>query len=145
MWERCAPKTDYLCNIERGKSNRVWLRWIYVPQLTENLNRGFCCMFFDDFLTSLLSLLRRLTENLIYGIGVARRNGNCHLKLKGKEESSERKETEESKTVGSWFFFKSQETLNYGDNYFLVSKDRLVALRWKDSRVVMLLSNFMDP
>ena len=109
MWERCAPKTDYLCNIERGKSNRVWLRWIYVHQLTENLNRGFCCMFFDDFLTALLSLLRRLTENLIYGIGVARRNGNCHLKLKGKEESSERKETEESKTVGSWFFLKARK------------------------------------
>ena len=66
-------------------------------------------MFFDDFLTALLSLLRRLTENLIYGIGVARRNGNCHRKLKGKEESSERKETEESKTVGSWFFLKARK------------------------------------
>ena len=41
--------------------------------------------------------------------------------------------------------FKSEETFNCGDSNFLVSKDELVALRWKDSKLGILLSNSMDP
>ena len=39
----------------------------------------------------------------------------------------------------------SEESLNCGDSDYLVSYDGLVALRWKDSNVVMILTNCMDP
>ena len=41
--------------------------------------------------------------------------------------------------------FTSEEIFNRGDSNYLVSKVGLVALLWKDSKVVMLLTNWMDP
>lgn len=50
-----------------------------VFQLTERLNESFC--FFDNFFTS-PSLLRKLTENLFYGISAVPQN----LKLLSEKE-----------------------------------------------------------
>ena len=52
-----------------------------VLQLTEKLNESFCCVFFDSFFTS-PSLLRKLTENLFYGISAVPQN----LKLLSEKE-----------------------------------------------------------
>ena len=41
--------------------------------------------------------------------------------------------------------FTSKESFRCGDSDYLVNKDRLVALQWKDSNVVMLLTNYMVP
>ena len=41
--------------------------------------------------------------------------------------------------------FNDSKDFKRGDSDFLVTKDGLAALRWMDSRVAMLLSNFRDP
>ena len=120
-------------------------------QLTGKLNRSFCLIFLENFFTS-PSLLRKLTDNSLYRIGVVQQNRQLLTKIEkpktNKEEISSRKGTEEAakaKRTCSWFMVTSQKSFNRGDSDYLVSKDGLVTLRWKDSKVVMLLTNCMDP
>ena len=56
-------------------------------------------MFFDNIFTSLL-LLRKLTEIFFVELSLFDQTED----QKSKEESSKRKEIEESKTGASWFF-----------------------------------------
>ena len=75
MWYRCAPKTSYLYEFDiysgRKETIEFGLDKSVVVQLTEKLNGSFCRIFFDNFFTS-LSLLRQLTDNSLYGIGLVR-------------------------------------------------------------------------
>ena len=77
MWYRCAPKTSYLYEFDiwtgRKETIKFGLGKSVVLQLIEKLNGSFCRIFFDKFFT-LLSLLRKLTDNSLYGIGVVRQN-----------------------------------------------------------------------
>ena len=73
MWYRCAPKTSYLYEFDiytgRKETAEFGLGESVVLQLIEKLNGSFCRIFFDNFFTS-SSLLRKLTNNSLYGIGV---------------------------------------------------------------------------
>ena len=73
MWYRCAPKTGYLYEFDiytgRNETTEFGLGKSVVLQLIEKLNGSFCLIFFDNFFT-LPSLLRKLTDNSLYGIGV---------------------------------------------------------------------------
>ena len=75
MWYRCAPKTGYLYQFDiytgRKKTTEFGLGESVVLQLTEKLNGSFCPIFFHNFFTW-SSLLRKLTDNSLYGKGVLR-------------------------------------------------------------------------
>ena len=150
MWYRCAPKSGYLyeMDIYTGKKEvtEFGLGESVVLKLTEKLNGSFCRIFFDNFFTS-PSLMRKLTENDLYGIGVVRQ---CRKLLPKKEETEKKKSKQvksknKTKELVHGSTFSSESSFDRGDSDFLVSKDGLVALRWKDSKVVMLLTNCMDP
>ena len=119
-----------------------------VLQLIEKLNGSFCRIFFAIFFTSPL-LPRKLTDNALYGIGAVHQNQKLLPKIKkptkkkSQAEKKQKKQQKPKKLVhGS--SFTSEESFNHGDSDYLVSKDGLVALLWKDSKVVMLLTNCMD-
>ena len=150
MWYRCAPKSDYLyeMDIYTGKKEvtESGLGESFVLKLTEKLNGSFCRISFDIFFTS-SSLMRKLTENDLYGLGVVRQ---CRKLLAKKEETEKKKSKQvksknKTKELVHGSTFSSESSFDRGDSDFLVSKDGLVALRWKDSKVVMLLTNCMDP
>ena len=75
MWYRCAQKTGYLYQFDiytgRKKTTEFGLGESVVLQLTEKLNGSFCPIFFHNFFTW-SSLLRKLTDNSLYGKGVLR-------------------------------------------------------------------------
>ena len=75
MWYSWAPKTGYLYKFDiytGGKETTEFrLGESIVLQLTEKLNESFRRIFFDNFFTSPL-LLRKLTDNSLYGKGVVR-------------------------------------------------------------------------
>ena len=77
--------------------------------------------------------------------------GNCYLiwkRERRKLKKIKKKEAEESKKAKQLVHgssFKSEETFNREDNDFLFSKGGLVAIHWKDSKVLILLPNCMDP
>ena len=93
MWYRCAPKTDYLYEFDIYTGRKETTEFA----LGEKLNGSFCRIFFDNFFIS-PSLLRKLTDSSLYGIGVVRQNRNLLPKIQKptKEEISSRKETEEA-------------------------------------------------
>ena len=96
------------------------------------------------------SLLRKLTDNSLYGIGVVRQNGKLLPKIekptkKKSQGEKKQKKQQKPKELVHWSSFTSEESFNRGDSDYLVKKDGFVALRWKDSKVVMLLTNCMDP
>ena len=104
---------------------------------------------FDNFFTS-PSLLRKLTDNSLYGIRVVRQNRKLSPKIEKpakKKSQAEKKQKKQQKTKELVYrsSFTTEESFNRGEIDYLVSKDGLVALRWKDSKVVMLLTNCMDP
>ena len=113
--------------------------------------------YFDNFFTS-PRLMRSLTGNSLYGIGVVRFNRKLLPKVEPKSKQKEAKAKEEAlkgkklpaKTKKAIELvhgekFGNEENLSRGDSDYLISKDGLVALRWFDSKVVMLLTNCMDP
>ena len=73
MGYRCAPKTGYLYEFHiytgRKETTEFGLSESVVLYLTEKPNGSFCYMFFDNFFT-FSSLLRKLTDNSLYCIGV---------------------------------------------------------------------------
>ena len=77
MWYRFVPKTGYLYVFDiftgRIEATDLGSGESIVLQLTEKLIGSFCCIFFDNILTSSL-LLRKLAENFLYGIGVVQQN-----------------------------------------------------------------------
>ena len=77
MWYRCTSNTGYLYEFEiftgRKETTDFGLGESLVLQLTEKLDGSFCRIFFDNFFTS-PSLLRKLTNNSLYGIGVVQQN-----------------------------------------------------------------------
>ena len=97
MWYRCAPKSDYLyeMDIYTGKKEvtESGLGESFVLKLTEKLNGSFCRISFDIFFTS-SSLMRKLTENDLYGLGVVRQ---CR-KLLAKKEETEKKKSKQVKS-----------------------------------------------
>ena len=84
------------------------------------------------------------------GLGVVRQNRKLLPKVekptkkKSQAEKKQKKQQKPKELVHGSSSFTSEESYR-GDSDYLVSKDRLVALRWKDSKVVMLLTNCMDP
>ena len=111
--------------------------------------------------------MRSLTDNSLYGIGVVRSNRKlpkveptAKQKL-AQERAAKVKVAKENEKAANGkkprapkkkvielvqgVKFENEETLSRGDSDYLVSKDGLVALRWFDSKVVMLLTNCMDP
>lgn len=88
----------------------------------------------------------KINKTSIYGIDVVRKNRKLlHGIEKGKKKVPEDKKQKKANLLVHGSSYKSEETFNCGDSNFPVSKDGLVALRWKDSKVGMLLSNSMDP
>ena len=95
-------------------------------------------------------LLRKLTGNSLYRIWVVRQNRKLFPKIekptkKKSHAENKQKKQEKPKELVYGSLFISEESFNYGDSDYLVSKDGLVALQWKDSKVLMLLTNCMDP
>ena len=153
MWYRCAPKTGYLYEFYiytgRKETTESESAESVVLQLTEKLNESFFRIFFDNFFT-LPSLLRKLTDNSLYGIGLFNKTVSCYQKLKNRQrrnlkQKKKQKKQQKPQELVYGSSFTSEESFNYGDCNCLVSKDELVALQWKDSKVVMLLTNCMDP
>ena len=153
MWYRCAPKIGYLYEFDiytgRKETTEFGLGESVVLQLKEKLNGSFCRIFLDNFFTS-PSLLSKLTGNSLYGIGIVRQIRKLLPKIekptkrKSQAEKKQKKQQKPKKLIhGS--LFTSEESFNHGDSDYLVSKDWPVALRWKHSKVVMLLTNCMDP
>ena len=74
---------------------------------------------------------------------------SCYRKLKNLQrrnlKEKRNKKQQKPKELVHWSSFTSEESFNRGDSDYLVKKDGFVALRWKDSKVVMLLTNCMDP
>ena len=108
-------------------------------QLTEKLNGSFTT-----------SLLRKSTDKSLYGIRVVRQNRKLLPKIdrptkKKSQAEKKKKKQQKPKEVFHGSSFTIEEFFNRGDSNYLVSKDGLVALRWKDSKVVMLLTNCIDP
>ena len=93
------------------------------------------------------SLQTKLTKNSLCGVGVVRENQKLlpEIEKVKKRKAPKGKKQQKAKLLVNVFLFKSEETFNCGDSNFLVSKDELVALRWKDSKLGILLSNSMDP
>ena len=63
-------------------------------------------------------------------------------KRKSQAEKKQKKQQKPKELVHR-SLFTSEESFNRGDSDYLVSKDEPVALQWKDSKVVMLLTNCM--
>ena len=143
MWYRCAPKTGYFYELDiytgKKETTEFGLGESVVLQLTEKLNGSFSRIFFDNVFTS-SSLMRELTENSLYGIETpAKKKAAAEAKNKAAEDKSKKKKkTKELTFVAS---FTSDKSFNRKDSDFLVNKDGIVALRWKNSIVVMLLIN----
>ena len=109
---------------------------------------SFFIFIYAIFFTSPL-LPRKLTDNGLYGIGVVHQNQKLLPKIKKptkKKSQAEKKQkkVQKPKKLVHGSSFTSEESFNHGDSDYLVSKDGLVALLWKDSKVVMLLTNCMD-
>ena len=137
MWYRCAPKTGYLYEFYiytgRKETTESESAESVVLQVTEKLNGSFFRIFFDNFFT-LPSLLRKLTDNSLYGIGVVQQNRKLLPKIEKptkKKSKAEKKPEEAAKATRtcSWVIVTSEESFNYGDCNCLVSKDELVALQ----------------
>ena len=100
MWYRWAPKTRYLYEFDiytgRKETTEFGLSESVVLQLTEKLNGSFCCIFFDNFFTS-PSLLRKLTDNSLYGIGVVRKNRKLLPKIEKPAKKKSQAEKEQKK------------------------------------------------
>ena len=64
---------------------------------------------------------------------------------KGKKKAPKVKKQKKPKQLLHGSLFRSKETFNRRDDGFLVINDALVALQLKDSKVVILLYNCMDP
>ena len=103
--------------------------------------------YFDNFFTS-PRLMRSLTGNSLYGIGVVRSNRKLLPKVEPKSKQKEAKAKEEAlkgkklpaKTKKAIELvhgekFENEENLSRGDSDYLISKDGLVALRWFDSKM----------
>ena len=71
--------------------------------------------------------------------------GKKKAQKKKKKKKKKNEESKKAKQLVHGSSFKSEETFNREDNDFLFSKDGLVALHWKGSKVLMLLPNCMDP
>ena len=84
-WYRCTPKTGYLYEFYiytgRKETTEFGLGKSVVLQLTEKLNGSFCSIFLDNIFASPW-LLRKLTDNSLYGIGVVRQNPKLLPKIK---------------------------------------------------------------
>ena len=91
---------------------------------------------FEQFILLRHRSWEKLTDNSLYGIGVVRQKESCYWKLKNRQRRN-------LKELAHWSSFISEESFNRGDSDYIVSKDGLVALQWKDSKV-MLLTNCMD-
>ena len=136
MWYRCAPKTSYLYEFDiytgRKETTEFELGESVVLQLIEKLNGSFCRIFFDNFFTS-PSLLRKLTNNTLYGIGVVQQNRKLSLKIekptkKKSQAEKKQKKQQKPKELIRGSSFSSEESFNHGDSGYLVSKNGLVAL-----------------
>ena len=86
-----------------------------VPQLTKNLGRSFCTVYFDNFLNS-LKLIEKLFQKDIYGIGTVGANRKQIPKL------------------------INDKQMNWGDCEFFFSGNATTC-KWMDNRSVLLLSS----
>ena len=88
-----------------------------------------------------------MTDNSLYGVGVVRQNRKLLPKIEKpteKKSQAVKKQKKQLKKLVHGSSFTSVESFSHGDSDYLVSKDGLVTLRWKDSKVVMILTNCMD-
>ena len=103
MWYRYVPKISYLYESDiytgRKETTEFALGESIVLQLTEKLNGSFCCIFFDNFFI-LPWLLRKLTDNSLYEIGVVRQNQKLLPKIEKptkKKSQAEKKQKKQQK------------------------------------------------
>ena len=124
IWHRCAPKTGYLYEFDiytgRKETAEFGLGESVVLQLKKKLNWSFCRIFFDNFFTS-PSLLWKMTNNSLYGIGVVWQNRKLlpkaekPTKKKCQAEKKQKKQQKPEELVhGS--SFTSEESFNRGDS-----------------------------
>ena len=87
----------------------------------------------------------------LYGVGVVRAGRKLlpeiEVPKKKKEKNDEAAKKKKKKDIPlvSGKKFKDDKSFQRGESDFLVSKDGLIILRWKDNKTVMLLSNFLYP
>ena len=121
FWFCCSSKSGYLyqMDIYLGRKQtpefNLGLGEEVVLQLTKDLERSFCTVYFDNFFNS-PKLIEKLFQKGIYGIGTVRAN---------------RKQM--SKMI-------NDEQMKRGDCEFLFSRNTMVC-KWMDNRSVLLLSS----
>ena len=72
----------------------------------------------------------------------AKEKAAVEIKKKAAEDKSKMKKKKKQLIFGA--LFTSDKSFDCGDSDFLVSEDGIVVLRWKDFKVVMLLTNGID-
>ena len=77
MWYRCTPKTCYLYELDiytgKKETTEFALGESAMLHLTDKVNGHFFCIFFGNLFTSSL-IMKKLTDNSLYGIRVIRQN-----------------------------------------------------------------------
>ena len=124
FWFRCGSKSGYLYQFDiytgRKEQTEHGLGESVVLRLCEPLQNSFCQVFFDNFFNS-PNLMVELLQKGIYATGTVRKN-RCNM----------------PKT------FVDDKGMKRGDSDCVQSHD-IVALKWMNTRSVILLSNIEDP
>ena len=124
FWFRCSSKSGYLyqMDIYLGRKQtpefNLGLGEEVVLQLTKDLERSFCTVYFDNFFNS-PKLIEKLFQKDIYGIGTVRANRKQMPKM------------------------IDDKQMKRGDCEFLFSGNTM-ACKWMDNRSVLLLSSAIE-
>ena len=124
FWFRCSSKSGYLyqMDIYLGRKQtpefNLGLGEEVVLQLTKDLERSFCTVYFDNFFNS-PKLIEKLFQKGIYGIGTVRANRKQMPKM------------------------IDDKQMKRGDCEFLFSGNTM-ACKWMDNRSVLLLLSTLE-
>ena len=123
FWFRCGSKSGYLYEFDMylGKKGNTefGLGESVVLSLCKSLKDTNCYVYFDNFFTS-PTLMAKLLENGIYGIGTVRANRK-HMPT-----------------------LKQDKQMKRGEHDWQACQS-LSATKWMDNKSVILLSNYHDP
>ena len=124
FWFRCSSKSGYLyqMDIQLGREQttefKLGLEEEVVLQLTNDLERSFCTVYFGNFFNS-PKVIEKLFQKGIYGIGAVR---------------AKRKQM--SKMI-------DDKQMKRGDYEFIFS-DNTMACKWEGNQSVLLLSSALE-
>ena len=124
FWFRCSSKSGYLyqMDIYLGRKQtpefNLGLGEEVVLQLTKDLERSFCTVYFDNFFNS-PKLIEKLFQKGIYGIGTVRANRKQMPKM------------------------IDDKQMKRGDCELLFSGNKMAG-KWMDNRSVLLLSSALE-